>query len=500
MPSRTRTKLGARPYKKYDQDKLAEAVAAIRNGELSSLRAAAHFNIPRRTLENKVRAKHDKNPGRQTVLSNTEEDEVVEQVLVCADWGMPLDALDLRVIVKNYLDKMGRRVAAFKENLPGPDWYRSFLKRHKQRLSSRRCQNISRARAGVGIPQLKASHINLSVIKACKANDIRFVFLPPSSTHLCQPLDVSVFAPCKRKWRPILENFKMRTSSKTLEKSAFPSLLTKLLKSLEEGDCMKSNLMSGFKKCGIVPFNPEEVFSRIPDADRVGDTPKRVSDSLLSYLQACRRNRSLSPQKKRRKRIDVEPGQAVDESHLLEKARAGLDHPSTSGMGKKNQGVGKKRNKPKGSRRTDSSDESELAFSLHDSESEIEAEAEDGPDTPAVVCAVDDEGQVTNSVNTEKLSQMEVVKLQENMFVVIKLLGKKSVKHYVGKIERFYDDDDFEVTYLRTMDQGKSFYFPVVPDEASVNINDLCYVIRPPYNENRGKITFSDKNVAIFFR
>jgi hypothetical protein len=36
----------------------------------------------------------------------------------------------------------------------------------------------------------------------------RFIFLPENSTHLLQPLDVSVFAPMKRKWREILSEWK----------------------------------------------------------------------------------------------------------------------------------------------------------------------------------------------------------------------------------------------------------------------------------------------------
>jgi hypothetical protein len=36
----------------------------------------------------------------------------------------------------------------------------------------------------------------------------RFTFLPENSTHIMQPLDVSVFAPMKRKWREILGNWK----------------------------------------------------------------------------------------------------------------------------------------------------------------------------------------------------------------------------------------------------------------------------------------------------
>ncbi|KAG5896931.1 hypothetical protein JTB14_030484 [Gonioctena quinquepunctata] len=36
-----------------------------------------------------------------------------------------------------------------------------------------------------------ASHLSLKVINKCLANDINFILLPPNSTHICQPLDVS---------------------------------------------------------------------------------------------------------------------------------------------------------------------------------------------------------------------------------------------------------------------------------------------------------------------
>lgn len=84
---------------------------------MSSGEAAERLNIPRRTIENKVKCFHDKKPGCQTSLSYDEEEEIVEQVLVCADWGMPLDSMDLWLIVKDYLDSADKKVLQFKDNL-----------------------------------------------------------------------------------------------------------------------------------------------------------------------------------------------------------------------------------------------------------------------------------------------------------------------------------------------------------------------------------------------
>ena len=59
------------------------------------------------------------------------------------------DALDLRYIVKAYLDKLGRTVRKFKNNLPGPEFVAGFLKRHKSQISQRYSQNIKKKRAEV---------------------------------------------------------------------------------------------------------------------------------------------------------------------------------------------------------------------------------------------------------------------------------------------------------------------------------------------------------------
>lgn len=46
---------------------------------------------------------------------------------------------------------MGRTVLKFKNNLPGPD----FLKRHKNEITQRNCQNIKRNRAEVSPEPIK---------------------------------------------------------------------------------------------------------------------------------------------------------------------------------------------------------------------------------------------------------------------------------------------------------------------------------------------------------
>ena len=76
-------------------------------------------------------------------------------------FGFPVDLLDLRFIVKSYLDRTvksyldrtGRKVMAFSNNLPGKEWARSFLNRNNY-LTVRLSANIKRKRAEISETKL----------------------------------------------------------------------------------------------------------------------------------------------------------------------------------------------------------------------------------------------------------------------------------------------------------------------------------------------------------
>ena len=66
------------------------------------------------------------------------------------EYRFPVDFLDLRFIVKDYLSKQGRVVKKkFKNNLPSRDCAKLFVDRHSTQLSVRLAANIKRARAEV---------------------------------------------------------------------------------------------------------------------------------------------------------------------------------------------------------------------------------------------------------------------------------------------------------------------------------------------------------------
>ncbi|XP_037869003.1 uncharacterized protein LOC119628945 [Bombyx mori] len=141
-------------YNKYDVSLISEAVEAYRSGNKSLKFIADKFKIDKSVLYRHA-TRTMKRHGGQTVLSEETEETIIKYINICADWGYPLDSLDLRFLVKYYLDKVGRTVLKFKNNLPGPDFVRSFLRRHKDQISQRNCQNIKNNRAAVSPMSLK---------------------------------------------------------------------------------------------------------------------------------------------------------------------------------------------------------------------------------------------------------------------------------------------------------------------------------------------------------
>lgn len=144
MPRDYKRKPGSWQYKNYTEESLLQAINDTKYNDVRTV--AKNYNIPYRTLYNKIRRKHTKSCGGQTVLTSDEENELSEYLITCADYGMPLEKNDIKLVVSSYLNKKGQTTNKFKNNIPSNEWVSSFIKRNAA-LSNRMCQNIKRARA-----------------------------------------------------------------------------------------------------------------------------------------------------------------------------------------------------------------------------------------------------------------------------------------------------------------------------------------------------------------
>lgn len=94
------------------------------------------------------------------------------------------------------------------------------------------------------------SHMTYALSAFCEANGIIIYALPPNSTHMLQPADVSVFRPLKQNWKNIVKK-----SDNVVTKLNFCSILNNTLSQTELNDAIRN----GFRKCGLYPLNEDNV-------------------------------------------------------------------------------------------------------------------------------------------------------------------------------------------------------------------------------------------------
>ncbi|XP_046394382.1 uncharacterized protein LOC124162069 [Ischnura elegans] len=155
--------VGGRRSHGHDNQQIEKAVEAVKSGRMSLRGACKEFGVPKSTVHDILKDKHPKKSGGQTVLSAKEEDQLAQGILKCAEWGIPLRAIDLRLVVREYLNRMGRKEKVFKDNFPGMEWVRGFLSRRRE-LTVRLGENIKRVRAAVTREVLEKYFNNLEVV------------------------------------------------------------------------------------------------------------------------------------------------------------------------------------------------------------------------------------------------------------------------------------------------------------------------------------------------
>ncbi|XP_065677274.1 uncharacterized protein LOC136092644 [Hydra vulgaris] len=100
------------------------------------------------------------------------------------------------------------------------------------------------------------SHISFSAIEFCRKHSIVMLTLPPHSTHMMQPLDVTFFSPFKTYYSQACDNWMVNHPGRPITEAQVPALVRHAYdRSATTGIARK-----GFQETGIWPFNPQ-IFS-----------------------------------------------------------------------------------------------------------------------------------------------------------------------------------------------------------------------------------------------
>ena len=97
------------------------------------------------------------------------------------------------------------------------------------------------------------------MLEYCFENNIILCRLPSHTSHKLQPCDVAVFGPLKNAYRDQVDRLE-RAGTNTIGKEHFTSLYSHA----RQTALTKKNILAGFAKCGLQPFNPDRVLKDIP--------------------------------------------------------------------------------------------------------------------------------------------------------------------------------------------------------------------------------------------
>ena len=100
-----------------------------------------------------------------------------------------------------------------------------------------------------------SSHIDIHTSKFCRENNILLYCLPPHSSHLTQPLDVSFFKPLKSAWGKACNSYCATNPGFQVTKHEFAQIFREAWLS----STRMSTIVNGFREAGICPFKPEVV-------------------------------------------------------------------------------------------------------------------------------------------------------------------------------------------------------------------------------------------------
>jgi len=110
------------PYRrKYDSANTIAAVSAVKEGIMSFREAAAKYAVPKTTIHDRVKGKVEvciRRSGPASVLTQAEEQLLMDHILACGKIGYPLSKKDVKLLVKTIITEDGRE-NPFTESMPG---------------------------------------------------------------------------------------------------------------------------------------------------------------------------------------------------------------------------------------------------------------------------------------------------------------------------------------------------------------------------------------------
>ena len=124
-----------------------------------------------------------------------------------------------------------------------------------------------------------STHISIQLIEMARENNVCLLCLPAHTSHILQPLDVGVFKSFKSNFNKVCGNYMKQNPGRVIT----ADLLASMVGQAYPTAFTPVNVLSGFKKTGIYPFNPSSVDDRqLVPSNALSNTPNSSQEQPIS--------------------------------------------------------------------------------------------------------------------------------------------------------------------------------------------------------------------------
>jgi hypothetical protein len=181
------------------------------------------------------------------------------------------------------------------------------------------------------------SHVTEEFMYEARKNRVYLLYLPPHTSHILQPLDVSVFGPLKRAYHSKISEIISLDDNSTVKKRHFNTIYyTARMETVNE-----RNIRSGWRETGLVPINPNfvldlpEMRKTIPrphtpeqnlsreSVETLAKTPHGAQDVVIRYDVSEREARIQ--EKAIKKALNIKNLQLAEQKAEIERLRRQLE-------------------------------------------------------------------------------------------------------------------------------------------------------------------------------
>ncbi len=285
----------------------------------------------------------------------------------------------------------------------------------------------------------------------------------------------------------------------SVPKDKFPRLLKTLLKQMEPN--ASANVKAGFKKCGIIPIDKEQVLKMLPaetvetenPIDAAAHERQHLDNAFINLLKSMRYDDDTTGKPKKKSKLNVPPGKSI--------AIEDLKDPVITAKPKrklKTKIAPRKKIKIEDDC-SESSDHSESEGTIAEVESDDNVGSESGEENSDGGNSESDDKQIypfpTKSEDIHKNDWLAV----KFFYSVNKAsASKNTARTYIGQVTAVRKDESFSGKFLRSHNSrehpGLVYKWPNVEDVSSFRSDQVVGKLRPPGKYGRGLLMF-DLNV-----